>query len=144
MPRDPLSVLAYAEVEGRQYDRLAAIQRHFNQQVTSRGNPDADHAVAFVETVADPEGQLAPVAVEAPVGELVEIDYNGIKRQVRALIPAVALLLSPRTMSPETAGPDARRSPVTPSLHGGQESRRWAETGTRMNRRPRHLSRLRR
>ena len=49
----------------------------------SHGNPDAGHAQAFVETVADPEGQFAPVPVEAPIGAVVAIDYNGIKRLVR-------------------------------------------------------------
>jgi hypothetical protein len=49
----------------------------------SPGNPDADHAQAFVENVADPEGQFAPVAVELAQGEVVEIGYNGIKRHVR-------------------------------------------------------------
>ena len=74
---------AYAEAEQRHRDRLAAIQRHFGQQVTCHGNPDAGHAQAFVETVADPKGQFAPVPVEAPIGAVVAIDYNGIKRQVR-------------------------------------------------------------
>ena len=72
-----------AEAEQRHRDRLAAIQRHFGQQVTCHGNPDAGHAQAFVETVADPEGQFAPVPVEAPIGAVVAIDYNGIKRLVR-------------------------------------------------------------
>jgi len=48
-----------------------------------RGDPDADHALAFVETVADPEGLYAPQPTEAPIGRVVEIAYNGIKRQVR-------------------------------------------------------------
>ena len=48
-----------------------------------RGNPDADHALTFVETVADPEGPYAPQPAEAPIGRVVEIAYNGIKRQVR-------------------------------------------------------------
>jgi hypothetical protein len=80
---------AYAEAEQQHRDRLAAIQRHFGQQVTSHGSPDAGHALAFVETVADPEGQFAPVPVEAAsngvrgIGRVVEIAYNGIKRQVR-------------------------------------------------------------
>jgi hypothetical protein len=75
---------AYAEAEQRHYDRLAALQRHFGQQIARRGDPNADHALAFVETVADPEGQFAPEPAEAPIGEVVEIAYNGIKRQVRA------------------------------------------------------------
>ena len=48
------------EAERRHYERLAAIQRHFGQHVMSRGNPEADHALAFVETVADPEGLYTP------------------------------------------------------------------------------------
>jgi hypothetical protein len=64
-------------------DRLAAIQRHFGQQVASLGDPDADHALAFVQTIADPEGLYAPQPAEAPIGRVVEITYNGIKRQVR-------------------------------------------------------------
>jgi hypothetical protein len=80
---------AYAEAEQRHRDRLAAIQRHFGQQVTSHGSPDAGHALAFVETVADPEGLYAPQPGEAAsngvrgIGRVGEIAYNGIKRQVR-------------------------------------------------------------
>jgi hypothetical protein len=33
-----------AEAEQRHRDRLAAIQRHFGQQITSRGNPGANYA----------------------------------------------------------------------------------------------------
>jgi hypothetical protein len=74
---------AYHEAEQRHRDRMAAIQRHFGQQVMSRGDPDADHALDFVETDADPERLFAPFPAEAPIGRVVEIDYNGIKRQVR-------------------------------------------------------------
>jgi hypothetical protein len=74
---------AYAEAEQRHCDRLAAIQRHFGQQIGRRGDPDADHALAFVETVVDPEGLYAPQPAETPIGRVVEIGYNGIKRQVR-------------------------------------------------------------
>ena len=74
---------AYAEAEQRHYDRMAAIQRYFGQQIARRGHPDADHALAFVETVADPEGLYAPQPVEAPIGRVVEIAYNGVQRQVR-------------------------------------------------------------
>jgi len=74
---------AYAEAEQQHRDRLAAIERHFGQQISRRGDPDADHALAFVETVADPEGLYRPQPVEAPIGRMVEIAYNGIKRQVR-------------------------------------------------------------
>jgi hypothetical protein len=74
---------AYAEAEQRQDDRLAAVQRHFGQQIARRGDPDADHALAFVETVADPERLFAPFLQEPPIGRVVEIAYNEIKRQVR-------------------------------------------------------------
>ena len=53
--------------------RLAAIQRHFGQQMACRGNPDADHALAFVETVADPDGLYGPQPAEAQIGRVVEI-----------------------------------------------------------------------
>jgi len=43
---------------------------------------DAEPAIAFVETVADPE-ECAPVVVSEPIGEVVEPAYNGIKCQVR-------------------------------------------------------------
>ena len=70
---------AHAEAEQRHYERLAAIQRHFGQQVMSRGDPDADHALAFVETVADPAGLYSPQPAEAAsngvrgIGRVVEI-----------------------------------------------------------------------
>jgi hypothetical protein len=35
------------------------------------------------DAIADAERRFAPVAVEALIGEVVEIAYNGIKRQVR-------------------------------------------------------------
>ena len=73
---------SYAQAEREHYDRLAAIQRHFSQQVVSRGNPDAPAALDFVATVADPEGLYAPVPAPAPVGELTIVDFNGIRRQV--------------------------------------------------------------
>jgi hypothetical protein len=50
----------YAEAEQRHANRLAAIQRHFGQQITSRGDPDADHALVFVAEV-DPAGLWAPI-----------------------------------------------------------------------------------
>jgi hypothetical protein len=74
---------AYATAEQRHRDRRAAVQRHFGVQIDARGDPDADHAVAFVENVADPEGLFAPVAVEALIGQVVETAYNGIRRQIR-------------------------------------------------------------
>ena len=76
---------AYAEAEQQHRDRLAAIQRRFGQQITSRGNPDASHSADFVEMVADPEGLYAQQPGEAPIGRVVEIAYNGIKRQVRVV-----------------------------------------------------------
>ena len=103
----------YTEAEQRHADRLAAIQRHFGQQITSRGNPDADHAVAFVAE-HDPEGLFAPAAVDPPISELVEIDYNGIKRVGRVnsngRVAAYAGLVAGDEWS--TAG----RSPSTPRL----------------------------
>jgi len=75
---------AYADAEQRHRDRMAAIQRYFEQLIVARGHPATDHALAFVETVADPEGLFAPVAVELAQGEVVTtIAYNGIRRQVR-------------------------------------------------------------
>ena len=71
------------EAERRHRDRLAAIQRHFGQQIARRNDPGADHALAFVKTVADPERLYAPQPAEAPIGRVVEISYNWIKRQVR-------------------------------------------------------------
>jgi hypothetical protein len=82
-PAPSARTAAYAEAEQRHYDRLAATQRHFGQQIARRGDPIADHAVAFVEIVADLEGLYALQPAEAPIGRVVEISYNGIKRQVR-------------------------------------------------------------
>ena len=49
---------AYAEAEQRHYDRLAAIQRYFGHLMARRGDPDADHALAFGETVTHPRRNL--------------------------------------------------------------------------------------
>jgi len=70
-------------VEPTKRAEATKLVRHFGQLIARRSNPDADHALAFVETVADPEGLYRPQPVEAPIGRMVEIAYNGIKRQVR-------------------------------------------------------------
>ena len=102
-------VAAYAEAERRHYDRLAAIQRHFGPQMARRGNPDADHALAFVETVADFEGLYTPQPAEAPIGRVVETTGSSARF---ALIPTVAL--SPRSRLPTTDGRVAGHSRATP------------------------------
>ena len=72
----------YAEAEQRHADRLAVIQRHFGQQITSRGNPTPITPSPSSPSI-DPEGLFAPAAVDPPISQLVEIDYNGIKTVVR-------------------------------------------------------------
>ena len=102
---------AYAEAEQRHYDRLGAMQRHFGQQVMSRGDPDADHALAFIETVADPVGCIRrnrPRRRSAGLSRSLTTGSSG--RFV--LMPTVAL--SPRAPSPMTDGLGAAHSPVTP------------------------------
>ena len=74
---------AYAEAEQRHRDRMAAIQQYWGKQLDARGNPDADHAQAFVADVADPDRLFASVAVEPPIGRVLTTAYNGIKRQIR-------------------------------------------------------------
>jgi hypothetical protein len=49
--------------------------------IVARGNPDAEHARAFVETVADPEGLFAPRPVK-PAVNATTIKFNGIKQRV--------------------------------------------------------------
>ena len=98
-----------AEAEQQHRDPLAAIQRHFGQQITRRGDPDADHALAFVETVADPEGLYTPQPAEAPIGRVVETTGSSARF---ALIPTVAL--SPRSRLPTTDGRVAGHSRATP------------------------------
>jgi hypothetical protein len=122
---------AYAEAEQRHFDRLAAIQRHFGQQTISRGNPG--HALAFVETVADPERRFAPAAVEATIGEVVAIDYNGIKCQVR--IDACGRVV-PRTRLQMTDGPAAGRSWPTPRPSWRPSAPALGESEARKSRRP--------
>jgi hypothetical protein len=70
----------HAEAEQRHTNRLAAVQRHFGQQITSRGDPDADRALAFVAEV-DPTGVWAPIAKPAPIGEIATIEFAGVKSQ---------------------------------------------------------------
>jgi hypothetical protein len=67
--RAPPALAPTPGAERRYYARLAAIQRYFGQQMPRGGDPDANHALAFVE---------------APIGEVVEIDYNRIKRRAAA------------------------------------------------------------
>ena len=109
---------AYAEAEQQHRDRLAAIERHFGQQISRRGDPDADHALAFVETVADPEGLYAPQPAEAAwngvrgISQVFEIAYNGIKREVRVDANGHVVAESPE--DPTTDGRGAANLPVTP------------------------------
>jgi len=73
------------------------------------------------DAIADAEGQFAPVAVKAPIGEVVEIAYNGIKRQVRVDANGrVAADAEPVTGD----GWSNRRTFAgrRGGLHGGQES----------------------
>jgi hypothetical protein len=72
----------YSEAEQRHGNRMAAIQRHFGQQITSRGNPDAENALAFVAEI-DPAGMWAPIAKPAPIGEVSTVEFAGIKQQRR-------------------------------------------------------------
>jgi hypothetical protein len=67
------------------------------------GNPDADHALVFVETVADPEGLYAPQPPEPPIGRVVEINSNGIKRQVRSPIEVISNVKLSALPSPAAA-----------------------------------------
>jgi hypothetical protein len=61
---------------------MAALQRHFVQQITGRGDPDADHALAFVAEV-DAAGLWGPIAKPAPIGEIATIEVAGIEQQRR-------------------------------------------------------------
>jgi hypothetical protein len=94
----------------------------------SRGDPDAGHALAFVGNVADPEGLYTPQRTEAPIGRVVEIAYNGIKRHVR-VTPMVASL--PSALSPMTDGRSAGRSPVTPKPSWRPSALALGRTGPR-------------
>jgi hypothetical protein len=47
-----------AEAGQRHSGRMAGMQRHFGQQIGSRGNPGADHAQAFVAAVRSPVDQI--------------------------------------------------------------------------------------
>jgi hypothetical protein len=110
-----------AEAERRHYDRLAAIQRHFSQQVTSHGSADAGHALAFLETVAGtPRGcmrrnpaRLLRTEFEAPAGLSRSITTGSSARF--ASTPMVAS--SPRALSQTTDGRGAghSRAPPKPS-----------------------------
>jgi hypothetical protein len=72
----------YAEAEQRHANRMAALARYLGQAYRGSGDPDADHALAFVAEV-DPAGLWAPIATPAPVGTLTTINVAGMKRQVR-------------------------------------------------------------
>ena len=102
---------AYAEAEERHRDRLAAIQRHFGQQVMSRGDPDADHAFAFVETVGDPDGLYTPQPAEYRSAGLSRSLTTGSSARF-ASTPMVAS--SPRALSQTTDGRGAGHSRATP------------------------------
>jgi hypothetical protein len=58
---------------------LAAIQRHFANRSLAAAIPTPTTR----SLSSDPEGLYAPQPAEAPIGRVVEIAYNGIKRQVR-------------------------------------------------------------
>jgi len=90
-------------------DRLAAIQRHFGQQVMSRGDPDADHALAFVETVADPEGLHTPQPPEPPIGRVVETTGSSARFASTPMVTS-----SQRALLRMTDGRTAAHSLATP------------------------------
>jgi len=98
-----------AEAEQRHRDRLAAIQRHFGQQVMSRGDPDADHALAFVETVADPEGLHTPQPPEPPIGRVVETTGSSARFASTPMVTS-----SQRALLRMTDGRTAAHSLATP------------------------------
>lgn len=102
---------AYAEAEQRHYDRLGAMQRHFGQQVMSRGDPDADHALAFIETVADPVGCIRRNRPRRRSAGLSRSRATGSSTGF-ASTPTVASL--PSALSPMTDGRPAAHLPVTP------------------------------
>ena len=104
---------AYAEAEQRHYDRLGAMQRHFGQQVMSRGDPDADHALAFIETVADPVGCIRRNRPRRRSAGLSRSRATGSSAWF-ASTPRVTL--SPKAPSTTTDGRPAEHSPVTPKL----------------------------
>jgi hypothetical protein len=72
----------YAEAEQRHANRMAALARYLGQAYRGPGDPDADHALAFVNEI-DPAGLWAPIARPAPIGTFTTINVAGIKRQVR-------------------------------------------------------------
>src|SRR5260370_14213663 len=72
----------YAEAEQRHANRMVAVQRHFGQQITSRRDPDTDHALPFVVEI-HPAGLWAPIPMPAPIGALTTIEVAEIKQQRR-------------------------------------------------------------
>jgi hypothetical protein len=65
----------YAEAEQRHANRMAALARYFGQAYRGPGNPDADHALAFVAEV-DPNGLWTPFVAEPPIGEIATIELR--------------------------------------------------------------------
>jgi hypothetical protein len=96
----------YAEAEQRHANRMAALARYFGQAYRGPGNPDADHALAFVAEV-DPNGLWTPFVAEPPIGEIATIEFAGIKPQRRVDAPVVS---SPRTPLQPTDGRTAALS----------------------------------
>jgi len=100
-----------AEAEQRHRDRLAAIQRRFGQQITSRGNPDASHSADFVEMVADPEGLMRHNPARLRSAGLSRLLTTASSARF-ASTPMVAS--SPRALSQTTDGQTAAPSLATP------------------------------
>ena len=92
----------YQEAEERHQDRLAALAQHFGQFYGGQGNPAADHARAFVETL-DPAGEHKVAAPEpTPIRR---IEFGGVTREAGAILsPSGAPSLIPfdRSNSRET------------------------------------------
>ncbi len=65
----------YAFADRDHKDRLAALQRHFGQAITSREDPDATHAQAFLASV-DPDGQFAPAPTPVAAGTPRVIEHH--------------------------------------------------------------------
>jgi hypothetical protein len=118
----------YEDAERRHFDRRAALARHFGQYWTGPGNPDAEHAKAFVVSL-DPSGEHEVDPPAAPLGSLTVIEHHAGIRQVRRVhngrvVPEVFGSDPPRaTFTGDLAAAKAR-AVMTPSEIAEMEAHR--------------------
>jgi hypothetical protein len=78
---------AYKLAERMHHDRLACLARHFGEHYRGPGDPDDEHALAWISEHVDPQGLFAPPPAEPPL-PTERVTFNGIPAHRPVLVTA--------------------------------------------------------